>query len=102
MIDRRQALYPRLRAGRSGLRKLVTRRADILAYLSALDRSLALALTQLEKARAHRPELHVFDIVADFARQFHAAGDLEMVEAAVVTARRMLADLQCAATTRRG
>jgi hypothetical protein len=44
-------------------------------------------LCLLEKAKAHRPDLSVFEIIADLARQYHAAGNVIMVAFAVATPR---------------
>jgi hypothetical protein len=87
----------RFRARRGALSRallelLSANKTAILGYLSELNRTLAHALGLLEQAQALRSELHVFSDVADLARQYHAAGDLEMVHHAVASAARMLAD----------
>jgi hypothetical protein len=76
---------------------LSANRAEVVVLLrsrsSQADAALALVQEAIDQANAIKPTVR-FEVLAGLVRQYHAAGDLEMLGHALVTARRMLAGLR--------
>jgi hypothetical protein len=77
----------------SDKQELQQRKDEIRSWLVGLETTLAQVLAIVAWANAIRPTVR-FAVLGDLAHQYHAQGDLEMLQQAVVSGRRMLSDMR--------